>query len=335
MKKLFRSRVIIPLVLGVALLAALLAFGNIGDVVAFMAGFQLVYLLYFLLLTGAYEAVRCVQWHYLLKKLDIHVPLRSQVFAFAAGEVTKSLPIGNFFQNYLLHEARGTDFGLSSVATTLIILIEVGVSLIGVVIIGVGSMSGVLRPVIIIGCFIFGLLAWTAYMFHKSAHAPGWMKRHRMLQSALVEIRHFREGTTALSHPRVVVVATLLGATYLIIGGAALYIVVLGLGITHISLWNALAVYFFSLAVALIFPLPVDIGVLELSIVGAFLAFGASRSAAVGMALVNRALSIGASIAIALVTILLLHDEFRAAMRGRPRQGVQKPASASKSDDQG
>jgi len=40
----------------------------------------------------AYAIVRGAQWRILLKALDIHVRLRSQIFAFAACEVTKSMP---------------------------------------------------------------------------------------------------------------------------------------------------------------------------------------------------------------------------------------------------
>ncbi len=89
MKKLLQPKVLIPLILSVALVVALLAFADVKKVVALIEGFQKIYLLWFLLLMVAYEVVRGAQWYFLLRALDIHAPLRTQIFAFAGGEVTK------------------------------------------------------------------------------------------------------------------------------------------------------------------------------------------------------------------------------------------------------
>jgi len=84
----------------------------------------------------------------------------------------------------------------------------------------------------------------------------------------------------------------------------------------------------FSLAFSLIVPIPVDIGVLEVSGVGAFLAIGiqGGKSAAVGAVLINRVLSIIASLAIAALVMLIFHGEFRAVLRGRSTHTQQDDA---------
>ncbi len=92
MKTLLQPKVLIPLILSVALIVALLAFTDVKKVVTLIEGFQKIYLLWFLLLMVAYEAVRGAQWYFLLRALDIRVPVRTQIFAFAGGEVTKSVP---------------------------------------------------------------------------------------------------------------------------------------------------------------------------------------------------------------------------------------------------
>jgi len=112
MKTLLKPKVLIPIILSVALIVALLAFADIKKVAAVLSSFQKIYLLWFFLLMVVYEVVRGAQWHFLLKSMDIRVPLRTQIFAFAAGEVTKSMPIGNYFQNYLLQQSKGTDCGV-------------------------------------------------------------------------------------------------------------------------------------------------------------------------------------------------------------------------------
>jgi hypothetical protein len=87
-------------------------------------------------------------------------------------------------------------------------------------------------------------------------------------------------------------------------------------------------IYLFSLAFGLIFPLPLDVGVAEISGVGAFLAIGVDKSAAVGTMLVMRTVSIGVGLVVALIAILVLNDEFRAALRERPPAPGSRPSPA-------
>src|SRR5919201_1218868 len=331
MKKLLHPKVVIPVILSVAVLAGLLFFGNIRQVIRLMEGFAHLYLLWFVMLMVVYEVVRGMQWHYLLQSMDIRVPLRAQIFAYAVGEVTKSIPVGNYFQNYILQEAEGTDFARSSAATTFIILIEVFVSLMGVAIIGLGAWSSWLRPVILIGLPVFGFIAWAAHARHNYPRTPQWVKEHKFLLQALDAFKKFREGAAVLFRPHVVGIAVLLGAIYVIVGASALYLVLRGLGIGGVSFWQAWAVYFFSLAFSLIVPVPMDIGATEISGVGAVLAVGLSKSDAVGAMLVNRALSLGSAITIALVIMMILHDQFRAALRS-PRRAEAAKAAAKAAD---
>jgi hypothetical protein len=78
-------------------------------------------------------------------------------------------------------------------------------------------------------------------------------------------------------------------------------------------------VYFFSLAVGLLFPVPVDFGVMEASGTGGFLAYGVQEFAAVSAMLLNRGLSLASSLVIALIGVIFLHDELRRALHERPR----------------
>ena len=70
MRRIFRPNVVIPFVLGLSLLAGVLAFGDINRVVALMLRFPHA-LLPLVLLLAAYEALRCVQFSVLLRSLGI------------------------------------------------------------------------------------------------------------------------------------------------------------------------------------------------------------------------------------------------------------------------
>ncbi|MBF6591095.1 MAG: flippase-like domain-containing protein [Ktedonobacterales bacterium] len=317
-KKLLGPKVLIPAILTIGVIAALLAFGNVGKVIALMAGFNRLYLIWFFLAMIAYTVVRGVQWHYLLRAPNVRAPLRAQVFAFLMGEMTKSLPIGNYFQNYILERSRGTDFGRTSAASTIVIITEVGVSLLGCVLIGVGGWAWV-RPVILLGVGGFMLVCFIFSKVHDPTNPPRWITSRKTFRTVLDEFNQFRDGAHDLAHPRILLIESALSAIYLVIAGTGLWLVARGLGISGISYVGALAVYFFSLAVGLILPIPIDFGVVEISGTGALLAIGVSKTGAVGIMLINRFLSLASALVIALLGMVIFRDELRKALEERPK----------------
>lgn len=331
MKKLLRPKVVFPIIVSASIVAALLAFADVKKVMALLLGFQSQYLLYFILLMLAYEVVRAAQWHYLLTTLDIRVSLRTQLFTYLGGEMAKSLPVGNYFSSYLLSETKGAKLSRASAATSVVILVEVIVSLLGLIVLGVGDW-GWLRPTILIGSFAAVFIGWVILKVHDDVQPPRWMLRREKMRVALRELRTFRDGAAELLRPRVLAVELIFGAIYLVFAGLSLYVVMAGLGIQSASIWQAIAVYFFSLAVGLLIPLPVDIGLIEMGGIGALLALGIDRSAAVGTMFLFRVLTVAAALAISLGAMLVLHEELRTALRERTEHtAVQTPQSQSPS----
>ena len=310
-------RVVLLFLLSLAVIGALLWFGDIKKVGALIEHFQRIYFLWFLLLMLAHEALRTALWIYLLRALAIDVPLRAAVFAFAAGEAAKFLPTGAYFQNYLLQRSRGVDFGRSSAATTYIIVSEIVAALALLAIIGLGPWSIWLRPLILAGVPLFALIAWGLAQVHTHPRAPRWVKEHRVLRKALVEFRRFRQGAAALFHARIVGITLLLSSAYVITAGATLYIVFPAIGVGGVSFGQALAAYCFGLAFYLI------LGSLEAASVAAFIVVGASRSAAVTAIVINRALTLGGTLVLALVAMAVLYDEFRAVLW--PEEATSSP----------
>jgi hypothetical protein len=316
--KLLRPAVVIPTLLSVAILAALLSVSNVAQVILVMEGFQPRYLLYVLVSTAAYEALHCLQWCVLLTSLELRVPPRTQVFAFLGGEVAKHLPLGNYVANYLLRQSAGTAFGRSSAATTLSMLTEVALALAGVVLLGLGDWGGWLRPVIVGGLAVVLAAAWAVHRSAFAPRVPRWLLQRPSAQTFAREVGQFRASAATLVQSRILAAQGLLGAGYMLLGGVVLYLVARGLGVGHISFWQVLAVYCFSLAVAQISPIPMDLGVIEASGVGALLAMGVDESMAVGIMLIHRVLNVGAMLVMAFIGLVVLRDEVRTALRGRP-----------------
>jgi uncharacterized membrane protein YbhN (UPF0104 family) len=301
-------RVVLLFLLSLAVIGGLLWFGDIKTVGKLIEHFQRIYFLWFLLLMVAHEALRAALWVYLLRALCIDVPLRTAVFAFAAGEAAKFVPTGAYFQNYILQRSKGVDFGRSSAATTYIILSEIVAALALLAIIGLGPWSIWLRPLILAGVPLLALMAWGLAQLHAHPRTPRWVKEHRILCKALVEFRRFRQAAAALLHPRIVGITLLLSSAYVITAGATLYIVFPAIGIGGVSFGQALAAYCFGLAFYLI------LGSLEAASVAAFIVVGASKSAAVTAIVINRGLTLGGTLVMAFVAMAVLYDEFRAVL---------------------
>ena len=330
-RKLLSPKVFIPVVLTVGVVILLFSFGNPRKILELMLSFPRTYLLWFLLLMVVYEAFRFAQWWFLLRHEGVRVPLKAQLFSFAGGETTKFMPIGNYFQNYLLKAVEGTDFAFSSAVTTMVILFEVAVSLTGLVILPLDGWTW-LRPLTLVGGAAAIMAGWLLYKFHGTLDPPHWIRRREWLRTAFEQyaaaLRQFGAGARNMLRWRVLGIGYLLATAYLVAAGAAFYLVLLGLGVNNVSLGQALAVYFFSLALGLIIPIPVDLGIIELTGVGALLALGVERNAAITAMLLFRVLSLGASVAIAAGTGAALHDQLRKAL-GPRGPGTAPPAAQS------
>jgi uncharacterized membrane protein YbhN (UPF0104 family) len=127
--------------------------------------------------------------------------------------------------------------------------------------------------------------------------------------------------------PRILACAFALGASYLLCAGAALYVIASGLGIDHVSLSGAMGVYFFSLAFSLIVPLPVDVGAIEVSGVGAWLAEGIAKAPAVAVVLIYLVFSLVAVLLLAAIGLIYLREQFRLVLRARTASGVAQPVA--------
>src|SRR5690348_1585173 len=96
-QQVLRPRVIIPALLSAALVAALLAIGNVRQILAEATAFRLVDVLWFALIFLVTEALRGVQWAMLLRALEVRLPRSSVALSFVTGEATRYLPLGNYF----------------------------------------------------------------------------------------------------------------------------------------------------------------------------------------------------------------------------------------------
>jgi uncharacterized membrane protein YbhN (UPF0104 family) len=322
-----RPRLVLPLIGSAALLAGLLAITGAGAVLRDLLDFSPTSLALYLLLMLIYEGVRTLQWLLWLRALGVsaRTPLGVRIFAFLAGEGGQLLPAGNYLRAYLLRQAGGTAYSSSMPATTATMWIEDAVALAAAAVFGVPGW-GWLRPAALLTLLGLAATAALVYALLRSARRPAWVDRYPRLRPLLEEGSRFRQAALLLAHPRLLAAQTALGALYLAIAALGFYVIVEGLGLRQVTLAEALGVYAFSLAIGLLTPLPLDLGLIEVSGVGALVACGVPASGAVSAMLLQRLLSGGLALLLAGGTALVFARERHAALRGAPLTLERIPA---------
>jgi uncharacterized membrane protein YbhN (UPF0104 family) len=285
-----------------------------GKLASLLTGLRPVYLAAAVVLILGYTGLQLVQWLYLLDHLGIVAPRRDASFAFVGGNLTKYLPGGSYFQNYLLYETSRVDPALSFVATTLMVLLEPAVGLILLFVIGIDGWVW-LRWLLGIGLPLALLFAAGLYLFIESPVLPRWLTNRRLYAAVADQVVRFRDGLGRIARPRVLVTTVGLSAALVLLEGLALYMVARALRIDSLSITAALAAYYFSIGVALIVPIFTNLGTLEAGGVAALIALGVSREGAVAVMVLDRALIIALAIVLAMVTSLAFRDLLGRALR--------------------
>ncbi len=302
------------MIVSVALIAGLLAFSDFSKLQRVINHLQPAYLLAAGVFVLAYDSVQLLQWMYLLDQLGLRVAEPDAVLAWAGGNLTKYLPGGSYFQNYMLYETSKVDPAISSVATTLIVLLEPALALFFLLIIGIDGWTW-LRWLIGIGLPLALLFAAGLYFFIESPNLPGWITRRALFKRLSDEVVRFRDGLERVAHPGVLVTAAILGALYVLLEGLALYLVGRVLHLETLTVTSALAAYYLSIAVALVVPIFTNLGTLEAGGVAGLIALGISRQGAVAAMVIDRGLIIAIAIILALIAGAVFREPLRRALR--------------------
>jgi uncharacterized membrane protein YbhN (UPF0104 family) len=317
----FSPRVIVPLVFGIGIIAVLLGYANAGQVIQVASSFQPIYLIAIFLLLVSYEILRALQWLVFLSVIEQSVPWRTALMSFMGGEMTKMLPAGQYFQTYLLREARGIPIARSAAATSIIIWLEVLVCAVILLITGVGRWIWV-RPAALV--ILVGLAVLFAVLIRRplSASLFNLARRYAPLLAAWTWYDAFATAASVLLRPRALLPAVAFSAGYIACAATGLWAIAGALGISSIGPGEALVVYCFALIVGLVVPIPIDLGLTELSGLTALIAFNVNRADALTVMLLQRVLSSVLTTGIAGVSLTILRRYMAGVLR---REGLRPP----------
>lgn len=268
------------------------------------------------LLTIPYLVARAVVWWELLVQLGVCPPIRPFLVSFAAGEITKSLPAGDYLQNFLLD--RLTHFGpvavvRATMATTAILALESTLAVPVVLIVGVPGWDWLFWTIIgLVLAWIVVLVAlWLLVDRWGSRVRPEIHPRLRFVRDLVEEFLHAGGELVAARTARSFVPTGIYMLCYVV----DLYVMLRALDVPGISFVDTLSIYGFIVLVTILIPIPGELGVTELSGVGVLVAYGVPASKAALVMLGLRILGTGFTILQSGAILVALRGELRTASK--------------------
>ncbi len=337
LRSILSPKVLIATVVGAVILATLLSLSDISTVWHIMEGFPPhVIPILFALVVGR-EILRSIQWRIFLNAIGIHASRREAFLTLSGGDAAQILPGGLFFQDLLISRELNTGISEPLAATTLMIWMEVTISMLALGILGLPGIPE-LQPVMAfcgVGSLAVLLLAHTRALnlvLNLVRRFEGRFKRGRKLVEGL---ERFVSSFAPLSHPKVLLSGVVLCAAYMTLTIYGFYLVCANLHIPGIGVPEAAAIYSLVLAIVDVNPLPSDLGVSELSGVGGFLAFHVPAAQGLAAMLTFRIILLIGEELVAAGAFLIFHEEtkrlFQPKKTARPKaegkdDALEKPS---------
>lgn len=303
-----QPKVVLPLLLTGALLAAALGLSDIPQAFGRIRNISPLSLLAALLLAAAYLALKGLQFYGFLRELQIPIKWRHLLLAYAVGELTLTLPLGVYAQNYVLQRLQGTGFYRSAAVTTIMLIIESAVFFLSLALIRVRGWPW-LQP-LALACLLASMLFF-AVLAHSDRvweFVARQMDRFQILGQAPVE---FLRGLRSLAFARVIARRGYLTVLYTGALVWAFLVVSHGVGVKSLNLQQAITIYSFSLSIALICGgVLSQVGIVEMAGMGVAQAWGYSFTEGLAMLLGFRLVWTACIWLLSLPVIFSLRGEF-------------------------
>ena len=250
-RHLLKPQVLLPIVLAAALLAFAFSLGNVHQVMQRVGRLHAQTWLLALLAAAGYLACKAAQLRLMLTRIGIVIPARPFWLAFAVGELTVTLPLGMFTQNWVLSAARRIDIGRSSAATVMMVLAEIAAVFLFLAVVGIPTWPD-MRPLAVALLAAIGLLLIGLLVFERHARRLAARIRHRWTRRGAEAALEMLRGLRSLSTPLMLAIGIALAAVYLGALTYAFWIVGRGMDAHHLDYLTAATIYMFSLAVVLV-----------------------------------------------------------------------------------
>lgn len=303
--------------LGALVLAFLLSFSDIHQVGAAFVRFPPVFVPILFGLIVFREAVRTVEWRFLLHPLRVHASWRHTTEALIAGDAAQILPAGIFLQNYVLRQTEEADVTRTLAATIVMQFLEAAVGLVVLAVIPVPGWWWLRWGAVVV------TLGWLSFLFAITRpRVLSWIERrgtrNRVSGWIARQVRGFLGHMEGLGKPWIIGRAVLLTAAYMAVTIAALFVITRAYHVPHVTWLSAAVIYCFTLVVIVLNPLPSDWGISEGVGTAMFLAFGVKPAIGLTMMLILRFAIIFSTTLMTSVTAAIFRRDVMEVAEGPP-----------------
>ncbi len=250
-RAILKPQVVLPVLLAAALLVFAFKLGDLGKVVGRLRTLPLHVLGVSVGCAAIYLGCKAVQLHLMLKRIGVAIPARPFWLAFAVGEMTLTLPLGLFSQNWVLSASRRVHVGRSSAATVMMLLVEIAVVFLFLAVIGVPGWASVRWAAVGLLVLFIAFVAAAVLFDEKARELASRVQREWPKKAAQGGVE-LLDGLRKLCTPGTIAVSLVLAAIYLGALTVAFWQIGRGMHVQHLAWLDAATIYMFSLAVILI-----------------------------------------------------------------------------------
>ncbi|MGH8125992.1 MAG: lysylphosphatidylglycerol synthase domain-containing protein [Rhodanobacteraceae bacterium] len=248
---LLKPQVILPVLLAAALLVFAFKLGNLHQVIARLDSLSLAVLGVALASAACYLGCKALQLKLMLTRIGVPIPARPFWLAFAVGELTVTLPLGLFSQNWVMSASRRIDVGRSAAATVMMLLAEIAAVFLFLAVVGIPGW-GQLRLAAIGALAFFATLVTGLLLFeHKARQLVSGIQHARAKHVANAGLE-LLSGLRRLSTAPILTISLIMAAIYLGALTVAFWFVGRGMAVHDLDYLTAARIYLFALAVILV-----------------------------------------------------------------------------------
>nr|WP_319374380.1 lysylphosphatidylglycerol synthase transmembrane domain-containing protein [uncultured Methanobacterium sp.] len=273
------------LLFAVAVYLVMIIYANLGDLLSALAKFNWVFIPVMIILVTIAYFIRFIKWNLFLKNVDVHLPLKENLFVFFSGLSMTITPAkaGEIWKGWLIKDITGEKLS----KTVPVVIVDRLTDLLGLIILSLSGIiyykSGIyiiLILVIIFACFIVAIKSETisnrliSILENRASKYSQDIKQMHQSFKKSMEVKYLI-GMSAIS-----VLAWFMECL-------ALFFVIYGF---EESLGIVLSTFIYSFAslAGAVSMIPGGLGVAEATLSGILVFFGLNSSVAIGIALIIR-----------------------------------------------
>jgi len=273
------------LLFAVAVYLVMIIYANLGDLLSALAKFNWVFIPVMIILVTIAYFIRFIKWNLFLKNVDVHLPLKENLFVFFSGLSMTITPAkaGEIWKGWLIKDINGEKLS----KTVPVVIVDRLTDLLGLIILSLSGIiyykSGIyilLILVVIFACFIVAIKSETISnrlisILEKRAskYSQDIKQMHQSFKKSM-EVKYLI-GMSAIS-----VLAWFMECL-------ALFFVIYGFG-ESLGIVLSTFIYSFASLAGAVSMIPGGLGVAEATLSGILVFFGLSSSVAIGIALIIR-----------------------------------------------